>query len=236
MAPLKEIPVELYDRYTMNGTVGISYKFMNNSNRSTIYHAARHVNNLIAQANRREPKYYGVTDTYLWKAFDAFPIKGKQVAIFGSQVPWYEANSLAFGATRCIVFEYMPVISEDPRIVGRTYQEQLANPIQIDAGLSISSFEHDGLGRYGDPIDPDGDLKAMDTAKSIIKKGGLLYLSVPVGHDQVVWNCHRIYGKVRLPLLTKKWKFIKSFGFPTELPKLEIQYTQPVFVLQNVDE
>jgi len=233
MIPPQEVPAELYSRYSMDGAVSISYKYMNNSKRKTITHAKRHVANLIAQANRREPKYYGVTDTYLWKAFEAYPIKGKQVAIFGSQVPWYEANCLAFGATSCVVFEYMPVISEDPRIVGRTYQEQQANPRQFDVGLSISSFEHDGLGRYGDPIDPDGDLKAMTNAKSIIKKGGLLYLAVPVGHDHITWNCHRIYGKARLPLLVKNWKFVKSFGFPTELPQQDIQFTQPVFVLQN---
>jgi Caenorhabditis protein of unknown function, DUF268 len=35
----------------------------------------------------------------------------------------------------------------------------------FDAGFSISSFEHDGLGMYGDPLDPDGDLKAMRKMK-----------------------------------------------------------------------
>ncbi len=33
----------------------------------------------------------------------------------------------------------------------------------FDMALSISSFDHDGLGRYGDPLDPVGDLKAMRT-------------------------------------------------------------------------
>ena len=32
---------------------------------------------------------------------------------------------------------------------------------RFDVVLSISSVEHDGLGRYGDALDPDADLHAM---------------------------------------------------------------------------
>ena len=28
------------------------------------------------------------------------------------------------------------------------------------------SFDHDGLGRYGDPLCPDGDLLAMDNVRA----------------------------------------------------------------------
>ena len=31
--------------------------------------------------------------------------------------------------------------------------------VRFDVVLSISSFEHDGLGRYGDKIDPDADIQ-----------------------------------------------------------------------------
>ena len=63
--------------------------------------------------------------------------------------------------------------------------------------LSISSFDHDGLGRYGDPLDPVGDLKAMRLAQCILKDDGLLLVSVPVGQDVVAFNLHRRYGSVR---------------------------------------
>jgi hypothetical protein len=32
--------------------------------------------------------------------------------------------------------------------------------------------EHIGLGRYGDPIDPDGDLKAISELKRVVQKRG----------------------------------------------------------------
>lgn len=47
------------------------------------------------------------------------------------------------------------------------------NPRLFDAVVSISSYEHDGLGRYGDPINPDGDLIAMEKTKKMLKEDGL---------------------------------------------------------------
>ena len=68
------------------------------------------------------------------------------------------------------------------------------------ADQSISSLscmhviEHVGLGRYGDPLDPDGDLKAMAELRRVLAPGGNLLFVVPVGRPRVQFNAHRIYG------------------------------------------
>jgi hypothetical protein len=62
---------------------------------------------------------------------------------------------------------------------------------------SFSSIEHSGLGRYGDPIDPFGDVKEVQKIRCILKPGGLFFLGVPVGADEVGYNCHRTYGRIR---------------------------------------
>lgn len=54
--------------------------------------------------------------------------------------------------------------------------------------------EHVGLGRYGDPIDVDGDLRAMGELSRVLAPGGSLLLVVPVGKPRVQFNAHRIYG------------------------------------------
>jgi SAM-dependent methyltransferase len=65
---------------------------------------------------------------------------------------------------------------------------------------SVESFscmhvvEHIGLGRYGDPLDPDGDLKAIAELKRVLKKGGSLLFVVPVGRPKILFNAHRIYS------------------------------------------
>lgn len=54
--------------------------------------------------------------------------------------------------------------------------------------------EHVGLARYGDPLDYDGDLKAMAELRRVVSPGGQLLLVVPVGGEsRIQFNAHRIY-------------------------------------------
>ena len=54
--------------------------------------------------------------------------------------------------------------------------------------------EHIGLGRYGDPLDYDGDLKAMAELQRVLAPGGFLLFVVPVGSPRLLFNAHRIYS------------------------------------------
>jgi SAM-dependent methyltransferase len=54
--------------------------------------------------------------------------------------------------------------------------------------------EHVGLGRYGDTLDPDGDLKAMAELKRVLAPNGSLLFVVPIGQPRIMFNGHRIYS------------------------------------------
>lgn len=54
--------------------------------------------------------------------------------------------------------------------------------------------EHIGLGRYGDPLDPEGDLKAILELKRVLAPGGSLLFVVPIGKPRIMFNAHRIYS------------------------------------------
>jgi SAM-dependent methyltransferase len=60
-------------------------------------------------------------------------------------------------------------------------------------------LEHIGLGRYGDPIDPQGSYKAADELARIVAPGGRLYLTVPVGRARVCFNAHRVFAPEEIP-------------------------------------
>lgn len=66
-----------------------------------------------------------------------------------------------------------------------------------DGGLSSLScmhvVEHIGLGRYGDPLDPNGDLKAIAELNRVLAPGGNLLFVVPIGRPKIAFNAHRIY-------------------------------------------
>jgi SAM-dependent methyltransferase len=73
----------------------------------------------------------------------------------------------------------------------------LALPFPDDSIPSLSCMhvlEHVGLGRYGDAMDPDGDLKAFAELERVLAPGGTLLVVVPVGRPRVQFNAHRIYA------------------------------------------
>lgn len=71
----------------------------------------------------------------------------------------------------------------------------------LDLIINCSAIEHVGLGRYGDHPDTNGDLGAMKLLGSLLKPGGVMLLTIPVGQDAVFAPRHRVYGPERLPLL-----------------------------------
>jgi SAM-dependent methyltransferase len=58
----------------------------------------------------------------------------------------------------------------------------------------MHTIEHIGLGRYGDTLDPDGDLKAIKELQRVTKIGGNLLIVTPVGKPRIQFNAHRIYS------------------------------------------
>lgn len=53
--------------------------------------------------------------------------------------------------------------------------------------------EHVGLGRYGDPLDPKGTLKAVGDLVRVLAPGGNLFLAAPVGRPSLWFNAHRVH-------------------------------------------
>ena len=73
----------------------------------------------------------------------------------------------------------------------------VALPFTDNSITSLScmhTIEHIGLGRYGDPIDPDADKKAAQELIRVTAKGGDLLIVVPIGENPIIeFNAHRIY-------------------------------------------
>ena len=58
----------------------------------------------------------------------------------------------------------------------------------------MHTIEHIGLGRYGDEIDPAGDIKSINELKRVLKQGGDLLFVTPVGKPKIEFNAHRVYS------------------------------------------
>ncbi|MGE0351074.1 class I SAM-dependent methyltransferase [Hydrogenophaga sp.] len=105
--------------------------------------------------------------------------------------------------------EFMDFRPLDAALTGLecTRGDILALPMEDDSVKSVSCLhvvEHIGLGRYGDPIDPEGSRKAIAELQRVLAPGGRLFLSVPVGRERICFNAHRVFAtKTILALLGK---------------------------------
>jgi len=78
-----------------------------------------------------------------------------------------------------------------------------------DSISSLHAIEHFGLGRYGDPIDANGHLKAIKNIARLLKSKGIFYFSVPIGNQRVEFNAHRVFAlSYLIPILKEYFEVI----------------------------
>ena len=191
---------------------------------TTLQTQTSHVNSFGVHLAKRQQLYAAM---YLHRDL----VEGRRVCVFGSMEPWAEAALLALGASHVLTVEYNKLTYDHPQITTVSapyitdpltglYSPRSQHVASYDLCLSISAFDHDGLGRYGDPLDPEGDLRAMENVKHLLKpETGRLLLTVPLGPDVVVWNLHRRYGEVRLPLLLQGWTVVDTVAGLVDWPR-----------------
>jgi hypothetical protein len=253
------IPVEYLYVDDSNQGKGTNYSYGSATIHSYIESARRQLNHLRSSGdvsmNHLHKKYWPMFAMMQYED----KIYGKRVAVFGSIDPYIEAIAIALGAASVVTFEINQISFDSDAIstvCGESYRNLIKNfhmckgsfsnehtcaaetPYEaaFDVALSFSSFDHTGLGRYGDELDPLGDVHAMLFAKHVMKRGGegIFMLTVPIGPDVLVWNLHRRYGSVRLPLLLEGFHEVERLGWQEDLliePANWRQTYEPIFVL-----
>jgi SAM-dependent methyltransferase len=113
----------------------------------------------------------------------------------GSRIDGFVAHVASFRPIE--VFDIRPLTNSIPNVTFRA-ADFMNLPAEYgsysDSVSCLHALEHFGLGRYGDPIDPDGHLKGLASLVHLVKPGGTLYLSVPIGPDRIEFNAHRVFS------------------------------------------
>jgi SAM-dependent methyltransferase len=78
--------------------------------------------------------------------------------------------------------------------------------------------EHIGLGRYGEDLDPEGDLKSIAELKRVLAPGGDLLFVVPVGRPEVIFNLHRVYSYDQVISYFSGLKLVEFALIPDKTP------------------
>ncbi len=131
----------------------------------------------------------------LWAARKIFQRRPIEHIDVGSRVDGFVAHLLTF----------MPVTVIDIRLIqskvpGLTFTQADATSLAgiasetVDSISSLHAAEHFGLGRYSDPVDPQACFQFMHRLERVLKPGGRLYFSVPIGWERVEFNANRVFA------------------------------------------
>lgn len=245
-SPYYQIPNELLLRYSLNDQIPIIHNFKDDSKILHSEWSDSFIESFLDRYTLQniENNLEGIS-TYghdvcvmLLKTFLKYNIFKKNIAVVGSETPWIEAMLINLGNT-VTTFEYnVPSINSNHLQVRDYFKYFEKNENEFDVVVTFSSIEHSGLGRYGDPLDPEGDINTMNAIYNNLRSDGLLIWGAPIGKDTIVWNLHRIYGNIRLPLLFEKFNEIEWIGGnKNELVILDYNNCfQPVVVLSPIQK
>lgn len=141
----------------------------------------------------------GAISNYFWQDLwaarlihEAAPAKHYDI---GSRVDGFVAHLLSFRKEVFLV-DIRPLTE---KIEGLNFVQADATNLDgisdnsIESLSALCSLEHFGLGRYGDKIDPEACFKAFEAIQYKMRRGGIIYISVPIGREHVEFNAHRIF-------------------------------------------
>ncbi len=126
--------------------------------------------------------------------FEANPEKHVDV---GSRVDGFVAHVASFRDVE--VFDVRPIttVIQNIKFTQADLMSAASVPVAqggyCDSLSCLHALEHFGLGRYGDPIDPAGHERGLANMASLLRSGGVFYLSVPIGREKVEFNANRVF-------------------------------------------
>lgn len=139
------------------------------------------------------PRHYFWQD--LWAARKVHESKVPQHYDIGSRLDGFIAHILPF--CEVVMLDIRPLRVPIKNLSFIQVDCMDMSNIPAETLLSFSSLhavEYFGLGRYGDPINPLGFKKAIMEIQRVVKSGGGIYFSVPVGVERLEFNAHRIFN------------------------------------------
>ena len=139
------------------------------------------------------PKHYFYQD--MWAAKKVLSKNTEFHYDIGSRLDGFISSCLLF--TKVTMLDIRPL---DLNVKNLNFIETNAMNMQniesntIQSISSLHAIEHFGLGRYGDPINPNGYIEAINEIQRITSSEGTIIFSVPIGLERLEFNAHRVFN------------------------------------------
>ena len=129
----------------------------------------------------------------IWVARLVHDLGIKHLVDVGSRLDGYVAHLLVFCRVTFVDIRPLSVSVRNLKFIAGNITQLPFPAGSISCLSSLHVIEHIGLGRYGDPVDPDGHVKAAAELCRVLALGGTLILSTVVGRERLCFDGHRIF-------------------------------------------
>jgi hypothetical protein len=163
--------------------------------------------------------HYFFQDIYVSrKIYDANPIDHLDV---GSRIDGFIAQLSVFRKLTIIDIRPLDIEIENVIFLQADICKDDFNLRTAESVSCLHTLEHIGLGRYNDPLGTELWKKGLKNIWSLVKPGGVLYLSVPIGRQRIMFNAHRVFNSTTIINEIKNGKLI-DFAFIGDKTSLQL--------------
>ena len=191
---------------------------LNSDKRWSIKFNSPHFSDRLDSSGSAKGHYFHQDLLVARRIFERQPEKHVDV---GSRVDGFVAHVAVFREIE--VVDIRPIESEVPNITflqDDLMKSRLGLVDYCDSLSCLHALEHFGLGRYGDTIDSEGYIKGFNALSRILRSGGTLYLSLPIGSERVEFNGQRVFSLRRVVDLFRNEFRLTAFSYVDDIGHL----------------
>jgi hypothetical protein len=137
---------------------------------------------------------------YFWQDLYAarwiYELNPKNHVDVGSRIDGFVTHLTTF--REIDLLDIRPLRIKVPNLNFVQYDLSKGAPLQqtayYESVSSLHALEHFGLGRYGDPVDPNGHIKGLLSVSSLVANNGVFFLSFPTNGiiPEIQFNAQRV--------------------------------------------
>lgn len=148
----------------------------------------------------------------LWAAFHVKDFSPDIHVDIASRIDGFVGHILPFTKVDYVDIRPLDIQIRNLNFVDGTLQNLPYEDNSVQSLSCLHVLEHVGLGRYGDPIDPNGYLLAAKEISRVLSHEGQLIFATPIGKQRLVFDAHRVFDAHHILEIFSDLK-LKSFDF-----------------------